>query len=116
MDTFRHLSIIHWSLLLSLALAGCASVPYQYGRFQSENNDAEQSKEVAIVHGEPNVPLDRLAWVVGIPSRILPLHAHVNNHSLSPETADKLTEYLRANELTDVYVRVNQYDPRGEWH
>ncbi len=115
MGTFRISLGVTLSLLWWLSVAGCATVPYHYGQFQSEQDERQPADEVTIVHGQPNVPLDRLAWVVGIPSRILPLHAHVNNHSLSGETEDKLTTYLRENELTDVYVRVNQYDPAGEW-
>lgn len=71
--------------------------------------------DVTIAYGQPHVGLDRLAWVAGLPSRILPLHSGVNNHRLSSETSDKLTTYLQDNQLCDVYVRVNQYDPIGEW-
>lgn len=56
-----------------------------------------------------------MAWVVGLPSRILPFHPKVNSHTLSPETAEKLEDYLDRNDLNDVLVRVNQYDPMGEW-
>lgn len=101
-------------LLCGLNGTGCAAVPYKYGSFQSAN-EVDLPSEVTVSFGKPHKGLDRLAWVIGLPSRILPLHGSVNNHSLSEETSDKLKKYLRENELTDVYVRVNQYDPAGEW-
>ena len=93
---------------------GCAAVPYRHGQFWSKS-DEKSATATVITYGRPHEGLDTIAWVVGLPSRILPLHAGVNNHSLSVETTDKLTKYLEDNELTDVYVRVNQYDPAGEW-
>jgi hypothetical protein len=68
-----------------------------------------------IAVGEPHPTLDRIAWVIGIPDRILPLNKKINNHQLSEETAAKLEEYLQKNDLTDVYITVNQYDPKGQW-
>ena len=56
-----------------------------------------------------------MAWFVALPSRILPLNPNVNSHTLSADSADQLKTYLQENELTDVLVRVNQYDPGGEW-
>lgn len=101
-------------LLSCLTGAGCATVPYQFGKAPQAAKDGPLS--VSFAYGKPNAPLDKLAWVVGLPSRILPLHGGINNHSLSQETADKLESYLQDNGLEDVYVRVNQYDPVGEWH
>jgi hypothetical protein len=97
-----------------LSGVGCATVPYQFGKVSHAANDGPRA--VVFAYGKPNAPLDKLAWVVGLPSRILPLHGGINNHSLSQETADKLESYLQDNGLEDVYVRVNQYDPVGEWH
>ena len=99
----------------TLSGTGCATTPYHYGQFLSIGRQDSPTSKVEIVYGRTHTGLDRLAWVVGLPSRILPLHASVNNHSLSDESAEKLTKYLEDNELTDVYVRVNQYDPAGEW-
>ena len=56
-----------------------------------------------------------MSWVVGLPTRILPMSSNVNDHQFSEETAAKLTTYMQENDITDVLVRVNQYDPLGEW-
>ncbi len=103
------LAIVCW-----LGGSGCATVPYRYGQFQSSKDDS-RPEEIAFEYGRPQKTLDRIAWVTGIWSRILPLNPHVNNHSLSEESKAKLTAYLEDNDLTDVLVRVNQYDPKGEW-
>ncbi len=92
---------------------GCATVPYRYSRFHPPEEDAQT--EVVFDYGQPQKTLDSIAWVTGIWSRILSLNSHVNNHDLTDETRAKLTAYLEENDLTDVLVRVNQYDPKGEW-
>lgn len=102
-------------VLIGMCGMGCATVPYQYGGRSRADVRVAEADSVTFEHGKPNAPLDRLAWIVGLPSRILPMHGGINNHSLSQETADKLEAYLQDNELEDVLVRVNQYDPVGEW-
>jgi hypothetical protein len=59
--------------------------------------------------------LQRLVYIVDSPSRILPFGPKGMKHEISPETAEKLTDYLEKNDLRDVYVCVNHYDPAGEW-
>ena len=107
---------IRWILAICwLSGVGCAVTPYRYSHFSDSDTATEAPAEIEIAYGRPHKMLDGVAWVAGLPSRLLPMHANVNNHKLSDETADKLKAYLRENELTDVYVRVNQYDPAGEW-
>jgi len=38
-----------------------------------------------------------------------------DNHDVSPETVAEVTKHLRAHQMNSVMVRVNQYDPLGEW-
>lgn len=100
--------------LLSV-ISGCVTAPYQYGMFTPVPGEEEKPAEVVVDVGVPNKTLDRIGWVVGFPSRIFPLHAGVNNHQVSDETRNKVTHYLRENDLTDVRVRINHYDPKDEW-
>jgi hypothetical protein len=95
--------------------AGCARAPYQFSSFPASHSDGSPPQAVMVVYGKPNKTLDRIGWVVGLPDRILPLNSKINNHQISPETTFKLKEYLEKNDLTDVYVCVNYYDPRGQW-
>ena len=46
-----------------------------------------------------------------MPGRVLTLNWETNNHYVSHETVEALREYLKENDLTDVYVAVNAYDP-----
>lgn len=98
---------------------GCSVTPYRYRHHEQFSDGchpaSESDEEPVFEYGRPNKTLDGLAWVIGMPSRILPMSSRVNNHEISPETTDKLSCYLRENDLSDVLVRVNQYDPKGEW-
>lgn len=107
--SFRWITL---AALCCLCGTGCASLPYQYGQSCSS---ASQPQTVEFEYGRPQKTLDRLAWVTGLWSRLLPLNSRINLHELSDETKDKLIAYLEDNDLTDVLVRVNQYDPKGEW-
>ena len=66
-------------------------------------------------HGRPNKVIDGVGWFFGIPPRIALWNWGVENHNVSPATEQRLQEYIAANELHDVKVRINQYDPGGEW-
>lgn len=101
---------------LVLSLSACASSPYRLGRgLEGPNTLALGPEEPQIVRGRPNAVLDTLGNVVSIPSKILLLNAHVENHDVSEETEAAIREYLAANDLHNVKVRLNQYAPGDEW-
>ena len=113
-----------WAFLMLMLTCGasnvgCAVTQYRYSHYRDSTLDcnavAKSETEAVFEYGRPNKTLDRLAWGVGLPSRILPLSSRVNNHDISAETTAKLSRYLHENDLDDVLVRVNQYDPKGEW-
>jgi hypothetical protein len=109
---------VTWILLYGVALlcgSGCASTPYQFGRFHPREPNGAALQPVVVERGKPHKTLDRIGWVVGIPGRILTLNRKTNNHHVTPETIDKLQVYLEQNDITDVYVAVNDYDPKGQW-
>lgn len=95
--------------------AGCASGPYRYGRFHPQEPDGTSHEPVVVEYGKPHKTLDRLAWLAGTPDRLFTLNPKASNHEISPETLEKLTTYLEENDLTDVLVSVNDYDPKGQW-
>jgi hypothetical protein len=109
MHAARLIAVIgfYWSIV------GCATSPYRYGDFHGA--DADTPQPVAVEQGKPHKTLDRLARIVGWPKRIVPMDRRVNSHELSPETLDKLSNYLEKNDLADVHVYINHYDPRGQW-
>ena len=59
--------------------------------------------------------LDTVGWVVGVPAKVVMLDHRVANHNVSGEVEGSLEQYLAANGLDRVKVRVNEYDPVGEW-
>lgn len=114
---FSTRSTSFWTVLFIASFlcgTGCATTPYQYGRFLADTD--EPPAEVVFEYGRPHKTLDNIAWATGIWSRVLFMNCGMNKHELSEKTRDKLVSYLEENELNDVLVRVNQYDPKGEWH
>jgi hypothetical protein len=98
-----------------LALLGCATSDYQYGNFTGRPPEELTRTSLLIEQGGPDRTLDTMAYVVETPQRVLPFLPQVQRHELSPETTEKLTNYLRNNDLADVKVQVNEYDPAGQW-
>jgi hypothetical protein len=110
---WRHVTTVLWALQILWAGYGCASSgPYRYGKF---HGDGYQPEPIVVERGKPHKTLDRLAWCVGIPSKIFTLNAKTNNHNVSDETIEELKDYLEENDLGDVYVSVNDYNPKLQW-
>jgi hypothetical protein len=98
-------------------LPGCATVPYQYGTAR-ENVEFRQIRpaEGQVDRGRPVAIVDGVGhYVVSLPSKLILLNWQVDNHRISPETEAVVNDYLTANQLTGVKVRLNQYAPGGEW-
>jgi hypothetical protein len=105
-------------LLAMLALAGSATslrgqdAPTEYlpepgGEIPTVSSQFER--------GQPHKIVDAVGWVFGIPKKIILWDRRAVNHRVSAETEQNLAEYLEANGLTTTKVRVNEYDPIGEW-
>jgi hypothetical protein len=95
---------------------GCARSPYRYGgNLRTQDDVALQAGESQIERGRKAPVIDTVGWVFGIPAKILMFNSRIDNHDVSPETEEKLQEYLANNDLDRVKVRVNEYDPLGEW-
>ncbi|WP_425616006.1 hypothetical protein NA78x_005944 [Anatilimnocola sp. NA78] len=104
-------------ICVCLLLSGCVTSPYRRGFSSDYQEPAEllASNEPQIERGQPYPVLDGIGWVVGIPDKVILWDRRVNNHHISPETEAAIAEYLANNELLAVKVRLNQYDPGGEW-
>jgi hypothetical protein len=66
-------------------------------------------------HGEPHKVVDAVGWVFGIPKKLIVWDRRAVNHRVSDETERDLSQYMEANGLSSTKVRVNEYDPIGEW-
>src|SRR4051812_42059234 len=67
-----------------------------------------------IERGEPRPVLDAVGWTLGIPGKVILWDRRVDRHQVSPETEQAIADYLAANDLTSVKVRLNQYAPGDE--
>ncbi|MBS0207288.1 MAG: hypothetical protein JSS49_30795 [Planctomycetes bacterium] len=105
-------------LPIVLSLMGCSAItPFHRthlpDRIQQEGKGPTDRVEIVI--GEPDPILQRLAYVVETPARILPFCPKPPRHQISATTTEMITSYLEQHELSGVYVCVNEYDPVGEW-
>lgn len=100
-----------------LVAAGCANVPYRFGN-QIEDLSTLRLRpgEAQIEAGRPVAFVDGLGhYVVSLPTKLLLWNWRVENHHITPETQAALEQYLDANGLHNVKVRLNQYAPGAEW-
>jgi hypothetical protein len=103
------------SALIALLASGCATTHYQYGRFHPQSPGGVQLQPIEVRYGQPRKIIDKMGYVLGTPARLITLNKKMNNHSISPETLEKLKIYMAVNDITDVCVAVNEYDPKGQW-
>lgn len=66
--------------------------------------------------GQPHKVIDGVGWVFGIPRKIILWDRRAINHDVSPATEQSLARYLNDNGMASTKVRINEYDPGGEWH
>jgi hypothetical protein len=66
-------------------------------------------------YGHPRKFVDAVGWTFGIPRKLILWDRRVMNHHVTVETEQELAEYLDSNGLVETKVRINQYDPLGEW-
>src|ERR1700733_8971628 len=106
------------TLLAVLALAGLAASLHAQGPpLEPAPADVESSRSgyAQFEHGQPHKVVDAVGWVFGIPKKVILWDRRAVNHRVSPETEQHLAEYMAANGLSTTKVRINQYDPIGEW-
>ncbi len=104
-----------WIILVVICSlsCGCASFnPYDQVPFRPSPSRPDT---VEGRHGRPIPILDGAGQILGIPNKLVLWDKRADSHHVSAETESVLVDYLMRNELQDVLVRVNQYDPIGEW-
>lgn len=117
-STFATMSSLRVStLLLILVASGCVTAPYRFGS-SAEYRTSSQLQQITdeqIERGRPNMVVDAVGWVVGIPSKIILWDRRIENHNIGSETEASIAAYLEKNELSTVKVRLNQYRPFDDW-
>jgi hypothetical protein len=104
-------------LLLAIASSGCRVLEPQPIQMVRNNvpTDLIADGEPQIERGERRPIIDGFGWVWGVPSKLMLWNRKVENHNISPETEALMAEYLQANGLSDIKVRLNQYRPMDDW-
>jgi len=98
-----------------MACAGCAGKTRFYSKLTPRDELRETRTPVAFRYGKPNWCLDGMQKIVELPSRVM-LGGRLKADRLpSEETREVLTDYLQENNLSDIPVLVNDYDPVGQW-
>ncbi len=106
----NRLSKLVCGVLLGVTVPGCMVFDRRTTADNSCNLD-----QIMVERGEEYPVLDGVGWVMGIPSKIVLWNRRVDNHHISPETEEKLVDYMAHNGLHDTKVRLNQYNPGDEW-
>ena len=106
-------------VVLGVLAAGCGLGPPTY----DTREFPDDPRAVKIAGGESQIDRGQ-EWRVGdamghyffsLPSKLILFNWEVNDHNITPETEAEIAEYLERNNLKDVKVRLNQYEPRQEW-
>lgn len=108
--------ILGWSVVVLsvwIASAGCRVLSPRAidNRQQFIAPELAAANDPPIERGKARPILDGVGWVVGIPSKLVLWNRKVDNHRISGETEAAVAEYMRANSLSHVKVRLNQYRP-----
>lgn len=112
----RFQRVCRYGILIAL-LNGCAQLPYRYSVANPETAAMPlRTGEQQIVRSAPNRVLDAAGWYWpgSLFSKLILWNKDVDSHRFSDETETILKEYLAANNLTDVKVRINACNVPGE--
>ncbi len=70
---------------------------------------------MVVEYGMPSAKLERMKSVVQFPKRLVPKAWRKEEDEAPEDIIENASDYLRKNQLTDVTVFVDHYDPAGEW-
>ena len=112
-------SLMPFCFLVTVSAGGCslplAASPCNGMGTHPACNVGLKPGESQVERGRPAPVIDAVGWVVGLPAKFWMLDHRMANHHISLKTEAALEEYLEANDLDEVKVRLNEYDPAGEW-
>lgn len=112
-----------WTILwATLLMAGCVTSPYEVNSLANQEYNQRvkpqwTAQNPQIEYGKPNALLDASDWIWpgSLLSKLMLWDRRVDSHDISGKTVQTLQQYLKANQLDSVKVRINQYNPSGEF-
>ena len=121
---YKHTNSFAVTLLISsiMLLTGCATTRSSNHHCDAANGcdamascDGLPSSGPFIRRGKENVVVDTIGRVMGLGNKLALMDLRADSHYISPSTEREVVRYLRSNSMNDVMLRLNQYDPIGEW-
>jgi len=106
-----------WIAICSICLSGCHVLtpsPIQHGPIHVAPELAAMN-DTPIEFGRPIAWLDAAGWVWGVPGKLLLWDRRIDRHRFSEPTVESAVEYMQANRLGHVKVRMNQYAPIADF-
>jgi len=101
-------------ILGCLLMTGCQTIHSSRSR-DTPLSYQDEATGIMVQRGRPNTLLDGIGWVAGTPTKLAIWDRRADNHDVSHETETALLRYMDTNSLNSSLVRINQYDPWGEW-
>lgn len=98
-------------LILFLFFQGCASSLKSIG---PDKQDSLSIRKPLIERGASLPPLDLLANLLALPTKLILWNSRYANHRISEKTEQAIADYIQRNELYDVKFRLNQFAPFDE--
>lgn len=100
-----------------LSLTSCATSKFSANKYNPKITASNWTDESQIEVGQPNIIVDSLGNITGIPAKILLLNPKIENHNISPETVKIIEKYIDYNseQMKDTKIRINQFTPVGEF-
>lgn len=88
--------------------------PFAYAKIETSKTQ-KTIHDVHVSVGSSNIIVDGIRNLISIPSKVLLWNSSFNSGNVSTETIDKVKEYLHEQDLHDVHVSVNEYNPGPIW-
>jgi len=113
MNVFKKIML----LCLLIPFIGCAGINHSEFKYVPQNTADHWVGESQIEVGKPNIAVDSVGNLLGLPSKVLLLNSKMENHNVSPETVKFIEQYIDDNpeEMKDTKIRINQFAPVGEF-
>ncbi len=113
---FANRWIVWIALLGPLGWSGCATPPPTTpGKQAATTPQTYGASRIVVKHGTPHPRVQRLTRIVDWPRRTFRKDSP-DPREVSADTIERLVRYLEQNNLTDVTVYVNHYDPQEMWY
>ena len=79
-----------------------------------EHHKKALASSYRVFRGRSNIIIDFIGNILSLEMKIILLCWRVGNHSIPPDIENSMQAFMHGNDLRQVVVRLNQYEPRAE--